>query len=55
MFCISACLFLCVAGAMLPVEGGKQGITLLFKPGTHEESGCTSFCIALAFYFILGC
>ncbi|NXX55404.1 CLCB protein, partial [Scopus umbretta] len=55
MFCISLHLFLCVAAAALLVENGKQGITYLFKRGTHEEFGYTSLCTALAFYFILSC
>ncbi|NXW30432.1 CLCB protein, partial [Phaetusa simplex] len=55
MFCISPHLFLCVAAAALLVENGKQGITYLFKRGTHEEFGYTSLCTALAFYFILSC
>ncbi|NXJ61035.1 CLCB protein, partial [Rostratula benghalensis] len=55
MFCISPCLFLCVAAATLLMENGKQGITYLFKRGTHEEFGYTSLCTALAFYFILSC
>ncbi|NXN24083.1 CLCB protein, partial [Nycticryphes semicollaris] len=55
MFCISLCLFLCVAAAALLMENGKQGITYLFKRGTHEEFGYTSLCSALAFYFILSC
>ncbi|NXS74565.1 CLCB protein, partial [Pandion haliaetus] len=54
-FCISPHLFLCVAAAALLVENGKQGITYLFKRGTHEEFGFTSLCTALAFYFILSC
>ncbi|KAM9223217.1 chloride channel protein C-like [Leptosomus discolor] len=41
--------------AALLVENGKQGITYLFKRGTHEEFGYTSLCTALAFYFILSC
>ncbi|KAM9302561.1 LOW QUALITY PROTEIN: chloride channel protein C-like [Morus bassanus] len=41
--------------AALLVENGKQGITHLFKHGTHEEFGYTSLCTALAFYFILSC
>ncbi|NXI70300.1 CLCB protein, partial [Anseranas semipalmata] len=55
LFCISPHLFLCVAAAALLVENGKQGITYLFKRGTHEEFGYTSLCTALAFYFILSC
>ncbi|NXX82833.1 CLCB protein, partial [Urocolius indicus] len=55
MFCVSPHLFLCVAAAALLVENGKQGITYLFKRGTHEEFGYTSLCTALAFYFILSC
>ncbi|NXE74682.1 CLCB protein, partial [Cochlearius cochlearius] len=54
-FCISPHLSLCVAAAALLVENGKQGITYLFKRGTHEEFGYTSLCTALAFYFILSC
>ncbi|KFQ59511.1 Chloride channel protein D, partial [Pelecanus crispus] len=41
--------------AALLVENGKQGITYLFKRGTHEEFGYASLCTALAFYFILSC
>ncbi|KAM9024014.1 chloride channel protein C-like isoform 2-T2 [Ara ararauna] len=41
--------------AALLVENGKQGITYLFKRGTHEEFGYSSLCTALAFYFILSC
>ncbi|XP_061304500.1 chloride channel protein C-like [Pezoporus flaviventris] len=41
--------------AALLVESGKQGITYLFKRGTHEEFGYSSLCTALAFYFILSC
>ncbi|KFV10616.1 Chloride channel protein D, partial [Tauraco erythrolophus] len=41
--------------AALLLENGKQGITYLFKRGTHEEFGYTSLCTALAFYFILSC
>ncbi|KAM9387411.1 chloride channel protein C-like [Phaethornis superciliosus] len=41
--------------AALLVESGKEGITYLFKRGTHEEFGYTSLCTALAFYFILSC
>ncbi|NWH18520.1 CLCB protein, partial [Grus americana] len=43
------------SAAALLVENGKQGITYLFKRGTHEEFGYTSLCTALAFYFILSC
>ncbi|NXJ75781.1 CLCB protein, partial [Trogon melanurus] len=43
------------SAAALLVESGKQGITYLFKRGTHEEFGYTSLCTALAFYFILSC
>ncbi|NXC15895.1 CLCB protein, partial [Corythaeola cristata] len=55
MFCISPHLFLCVAAAALLLENGKQGITYLFKRGTHEEFGYTALCTALAFYFVLSC
>ncbi|XP_053916136.1 chloride channel protein C-like isoform X2 [Cuculus canorus] len=41
--------------AALLVENGKQGITYLFKRGTHVEFGYRSLCTALAFYFILSC
>ncbi|KAK2527805.1 chloride channel protein C [Columba livia] len=41
--------------AALLVENGKQGITYLFKRGTHEEFEYASLCTALAFYFILSC
>ncbi|NWU61090.1 CLCB protein, partial [Pterocles burchelli] len=51
--------FLCSSeqgsAAALLVEHGKQGITYLFKRGTHEEFGYASLCTALAFYFILSC
>ncbi|NXV10838.1 CLCB protein, partial [Cepphus grylle] len=43
------------SSAALLVENGKQGITYLFKRGTHEEFGYASLCTALAFYFILSC
>ncbi|NWS39548.1 CLCB protein, partial [Probosciger aterrimus] len=43
------------SAAALLVENGKQGITYLFKRGTHEEFGYSSLCTALAFYFILSC
>ncbi|NXN48225.1 CLCB protein, partial [Rhinoptilus africanus] len=43
------------SAAALLVENGKQGITYLFKRGTHEEFGYASLCTALAFYFILSC
>ncbi|NXU76201.1 CLCB protein, partial [Oreotrochilus melanogaster] len=43
------------SAAALLVESGKEGITYLFKRGTHEEFGYTSLCTALAFYFILSC
>ncbi|NXT00093.1 CLCB protein, partial [Jacana jacana] len=43
------------SAAALLIENGKQGITYLFKRGTHEEFGYTSLCTALAFYFILSC
>ncbi|NXT56143.1 CLCB protein, partial [Pluvianellus socialis] len=55
MCCIAPHLFLSVAAAALLAENGKQGITYLFKRGTHEEFGYTSLCTALAFYFILSC
>ncbi|NWY56008.1 CLCB protein, partial [Chionis minor] len=55
MFCIPPHLFLSVAAAALLAENGKQGITYLFKRGTHEEFGYTSLCTALALYFILSC
>ncbi|NXF38816.1 CLCB protein, partial [Nyctibius bracteatus] len=55
MFCVSPYHFLRVAAAALLVENGKQGITYLFKRGTHEEFGYPSPCTALAFYFILSC
>ncbi|NXI35960.1 CLCB protein, partial [Galbula dea] len=43
------------SAAALLVENGKEGITYLFKRGTHEEFGYTSLCAALAFYFLLSC
>ncbi|NXU24853.1 CLCB protein, partial [Thalassarche chlororhynchos] len=43
------------SAAALLVANGKQGITYLFKRGTHEEFGYASLCTALAFYFILSC
>ncbi|NXI91325.1 CLCB protein, partial [Psophia crepitans] len=58
--CCGAFAFVCnlwraVTTAALLFENGKQGITYLFKRGTHEEFGYTSLCTALAFYFILSC
>ncbi|NXK28677.1 CLCB protein, partial [Arenaria interpres] len=51
--------FLCSSewgsAAALLIENGKQGITYLFKRGTHEEFGYAALCTALALYFILSC
>ncbi|XP_014792391.1 PREDICTED: chloride channel protein C-like [Calidris pugnax] len=41
--------------AALLIENGNQGITYLFKRGTHEEFGYAALCTALALYFILSC
>ncbi|CAN8184016.1 unnamed protein product [Coccothraustes coccothraustes] len=36
--------------AVLPVEGGKQGITSLFKCGTHEEMHVPLHCFGILFH-----